>query len=151
MIISSMIYNPENQNDIERVLEKIKFFITTKQMFELKAKRVTKTYPQLKYAHLIMGWFAWQYGETIAYIKLEFFKKIANPDIFEYEYINRKTGEIRIEYKSLADISKEEMTLAINRFRDYSSKEAGIYLPEPNDLVLMRQVELEIENNKQYL
>jgi len=146
-----MIYNPENRMDVQSAIEKLKYFVAKNKVFELKAKQVPKTYPQLKYAHLIMGWFAWQYGETTEYIKLEYFKKLVNPEIFEYEFTNRKTGEIRIEYKSLADVSKEEMTLAINRFRDYSSKEAGIYLPEPNDLVMMRHVELEIENNKQYL
>lgn len=146
-----MIYDSSKQIDIQRAVEKFKYFIAKKKMFELKPKRVAKTYPQLKYAHLIMGWFAWEYGETTEYIKLEYFKKLINPEIFQYEFINRKTGEVRIEYKSLANVSKDEMTLAINRFRDYSSKEAGIYLPEPNDLVLMRQVELEIENNKQYL
>lgn len=146
-----MIYDAEKQIDVQRAIEKIKYFIAKKQIFELNAKRVSKTYSQLKYAHLIMGWFAWEYGEKTEYIKLEYFKKLVNPDIFMFEFINRKTAEVRIEYKSLADISKDEMTLAINRFRDYASKEAGIYLPEPNDLVSMRQIELEIENNKQYL
>lgn len=146
-----MIYNPEKQIDIQRAMEKINHFIDKKQLFELTLKRVPKTYPQIKYVHLIMGWFAWEYGESLEYIKLEYFKKLVNPKTFEYEYINRKTGEIRIEYKSLAIISKEEMTLCINRFRDYSSKEAGIYLPEPNDLVIMRQIEIELKNNEQYL
>ena len=43
------------------------------------------------------------------------------------------------------------MTLCINRFRDYASKEAGIYLPEPTDLVMIRQLEIEVTNNQQYL
>lgn len=146
-----MIYNPEKEIDVQRAAEKFKYFVKHNKVFELSAKKVPKTYPQLKYAHLIMGWFAWEYGETLEYIKLEYFKKLVNPKIFEYEFVNRKTGEIRIEYKSLADISKEEMTLAIDRFRDYSSKEAGIYLPEPNDLTLMREIEIQLKNNEQYL
>ena len=71
--------------------------------------------------------------------------------IFEYQFINKKTGEVRIEYKSLANISKDELTVAINRFRDYASKEAGIYLPEPKDLNFLREIEIQIENNKEYL
>jgi hypothetical protein len=43
------------------------------------------------------------------------------------------------------------MTLCINRFRDYASKEAGIYLPEPSDLVLLQEIEIQINNNKNYL
>lgn len=146
-----MIYNPTNEIDAQRSIEKLKYFIKKKKVFELKQKQVSKTYPQLKYVHLIMGWFALEYGETLEYIKLEYFKKLVNPTIFEYEYINRKTGEIRNEYKSLADVTKDELTLAINRFRDYSSKEAGIYLPEPSDLAIMQQIEIELTNNKQYL
>jgi hypothetical protein len=146
-----MLYNPEKEIDVQRAVEKFKYFVKHNKVFELSAKKVPKTYPQLKYAHLIMGWFAWEYGETLEYIKLEYFKKLVNPKIFEYEFINRKTAEVRIEFKSLADISKEELTLAIDRFRDYSSKEAGIYLPEPNDLALMREIEIQLKNNEQYL
>jgi hypothetical protein len=43
------------------------------------------------------------------------------------------------------------MTLCINRFRDYASKEAGIYLPEPSDLVLLQEIEIQINNNQNYL
>lgn len=146
-----MIYNPTNEIDAQRSIEKLKYFIKKKKVFELRQKQVSKTYPQIKYVHLIMGLFALEYGETLEYIKLEYFKKLVNPEIFEYEFINRKTGEIRKEYKSLADVTKDELTLAINRFRDYSSKEAGIYLPEPSDLAIMQQIEIELTNNKQYL
>ena len=146
-----MIYNPSNPIDIERALVKINHFIALNQVFELTRKQVPKTYPQIKYVHLILGFFAWEYGETLEYIKLEYFKKLVNPDVFIYEFINRKTGEIRQEYKSLATISKDEMTLSINRFRDYASKEAGIYLPEPKDLALLQEIEIQNKNNAQYL
>ena len=146
-----MIYNPANEIDVQRSVDKLKYFIKKKKVFELKQKQVSKTYPQIKYVHLIMGWFALEYGETLEYIKLEYFKKIVNPEIFEFEFINRKTGEVRTEYKSLADVTKDELTLAINRFRDFSSKEAGIYLPEPRDLAILQQIEIELNNNKQYL
>lgn len=146
-----MIYNPANEIDVQRSVDKLKYFIKKKKVFELKQKQVSKTYPQIKYVHLIMSWFALEYGETMEYIKLEYFKKIVNPTIFEFEFINRKTGEVRMEYRSLADVTKDELTLAINRFRDFSSKEAGIYLPEPKDLAILQQIEIEINNNKQYL
>lgn len=146
-----MIYNPANEIDVHRSFDKLKYFIKKKKVFELRQKQVSKTYKQIKYVHLIMGWFALEYGETLEYIKLEYFKKIVNPEIFEFEFINRKTGEVRMEYRSLADVTKDELTLAINRFRDFSSKEAGIYLPEPRDLAILQQIEIEINNNKQYL
>lgn len=146
-----MIYNPANELDVQRAIEKIKYFVNKKKVFELIQKRETKTYPQIKYAHLIMGWFALEYGETTEYIKLQYFKKLVNPKIFEFEFINRKTGEIRKDYRSCADLTKDELSLSITRFRNYSSKEAGIYLPGPEDLPMLKQIEIEINNNKQYL
>jgi len=146
-----MLYNPENELDVQRAIEKIKYFVTKKKVFELTQKREKKTYSQIKYAHLIMGWFALEYGETTEYIKLEYFKKLVNKEIFEFEFTNRKTGEIRTEYRSCADLTKDELSLSITRFRNYSSKESGIYLPCPEDLPMLKQIEIEINNNKQYL
>lgn len=146
-----MLYNPEKPIDVKRAVEKFNYFVKHNKVFELSAKKVPKTYPQLKYAHLIMSWFALEYGEQLEYIKLEYFKKLVNPAIFQYEFINRITAEVRIEYKSLADLTKDELTLAIGRFRDYSSKEAGIYLPEPKDLALLREIEIQVKNNEQFL
>ena len=40
------------------------------------------------------------------------------------------------------------MTLAIDRFRNFASIELGIYLPEPNDLALLEQLEEEISKHK---
>jgi len=145
------IYNGSKLIDQQRAIEKLKFLIKHEKVFELTEKRKSKTYPQLKYLHLILGWFALEFGEKRDYIKIEFFKKLVNHDIFEFEFINRKTGEIRIELRSCAELTKDEMTLAIDRFRDYSSKEAGIYLPQPSDLAIMQEIEVELENNKQYL
>ncbi|URM37185.1 hypothetical protein [Flavobacterium anhuiense] len=141
-----MLYNPEKPFDVQRANEKLAYFVKHNKVFELSAKKVPKTYPQLKYVHLIMSWFAWEYGESLEYIKLEFFKKLVNPEIFKYEFVNRKNGEIREEYKSLKNVTKDELTIAIDRFRDYSSKEAGIYLPEPSDLALMRELEIQVKN-----
>lgn len=146
-----MWYNPENELDIKKATERFKYYISHNTVFELTAKRVPKTYPQLKYLHLLLKWFALEYGETMEFIKLEYFKKLVNPDLFEYEYVNRKTGEIRKEFKSTASLTKDELSIAIDRFRNYSSKEAGIYLPQPSDLSLIRAIEIQVENHKHYL
>lgn len=42
--------------------------------------------------------------------------------------------EQKTSWRSTADLDTKELTTAIDRFRNYSSKEAGIYLPEPSDL-----------------
>ena len=144
-----MIYNAEKKIDVQRAIEKIKYFIDKKQMFELKAKRERRTISQNGYLHLLFGWFALETGYTSDEVKQDIFKKIVNPNTF---YEGEFGTLIKIErWRSTAVLDTAEMTLCIERFRNYASKEAGIYLPEPSDLVIIRQIELEIENNKQYL
>ena len=144
-----MIYNPQNRIEVNRALEKIKYFISEGKIFELKAKRERRTISQNSYLHLLFSWFALETGYTTDEVKQDIFKKIVNPDTF---YEGEFGKIIKIErWRSTASLNTEEMTLCINRFRDYASKEAGIYLPEPTDLVMIRQLEIEVTNNQQYL
>lgn len=144
-----MIYNPQNRIEVNRAIEKIKYFISEGKIFELKAKRERRTISQNSYLHLLFSWFALETGYTTDEVKQDIFKKIVNPDTF---YEGEFGKIIKIErWRSTASLNTEEMTLCINRFRDYASKEAGIYLPEPTDLVMIRQLEIEVTNNQQYL
>lgn len=144
-----MIYNPQNRIEVNRAIEKIKYFISEGKIFELKAKRERRTISQNSYLHLLFSWFALETGYTTDEVKQDIFKKIVNPNTF---YEGEFGKLIKIErWRSTASLNTEEMTLCINRFRDYASKEAGIYLPEPTDLVMIRQLEIEVTNNQQYL
>lgn len=146
-----MIYNSSNQLQKKQAIEKMNYFIANEKTFELTEKRPVRTLSQNNYLHLILSWYALEYGETLAEIKLKLFKKQLNTDIFKTEFINKKTGEIREDFRSSASLDTKEMTIAIDRFRNYSSKEAGIYLPSPNDLHILQDIKNQIENNKQYL
>lgn len=144
-----MIYNPEKPIDVQNAIEKIKYLISKKKLFELKAKRERRTISQNSYLHLLFSWFALETGYTTDEIKQDIFKKIVNPTLF---YEGEFGSIIKIErWRSTASLNTEEMTLAIDRFRDYSSKEAGIYLPEPSDLALIKEIEIQITNNQHYL
>ena len=144
-----MIYNAEKEIDIQRAVVKIKQFIEKKVVFELTQKKKRRSISQNSYLHLIFSWFALETGYTTEEVKQEIFKKIVNPNTF-YE---GEFGElIKIErWRSTASLNTEETTLCIERFRDYSAKKAGIYLPEPKELSLLQEIEVQIKNNKQYL
>ena len=144
-----MIFNPSNPLDVSRSIEKIKHFIANNKVFELTEKRKKRTISQNAYLHLLFGWFALETGYTTEEVKQEIFKKIVNSNTF-YE---GEFGElIKIErWRSTANLNTQELTLCIDRFRDYASKEAGIYLPEPHDLTLLQEIEIQIKNNPNYL
>ena len=144
-----MIYNPEKQIDVSRAIERLKFFIENKRVFELTEKRKKRTISQNAYLHLLFGWFALETGYTTEEVKQEIFKKIVNPNTFyEGEFGNIITIE---RWRSTANLSTQEMTLCIDRFRDYASKEAAIYLPQPSDIVMLQEMEIQISNNQNYL
>lgn len=144
-----MLYNSEKQIDCQRAIEKINFLITNKKVFELKEKRKKRTISQNSYLHLILSFFALETGYTLEEVKQDIFKKVVNPNTF-YE---GEFGElVKIErWRSTASLNTQEMTLCIDRFRNYASKEAGIYIPEPKDLTILQEIEIQITNNEKYL
>lgn len=141
-----MIFNASNEFDIQRAKERLGYLIDKKKTFEITEKKPKRTYSQNNYIHLLFAWFALEYGETPEYVKQDIFKKLVNPQIFLTEYVNYKTGEVREAWRSTADLNTKEMTTAIDNFRDYASKEAGIYLPTPDDLISLNEIERQVNN-----
>lgn len=146
-----MIFNASLDLDQKRATERFNFLLANNKTFELTEKKPKRSLSQNNYLHLILSWYALEYGETLEYIKVEVFKKQLNKDIFEFEFVNRKTGEYRMDLRSSANLDTKEMTTAIERFRNYASKEAGIYLPSPEDLSQLQEIENQTKNNAQYL
>jgi hypothetical protein len=118
----------------------------------IEQKRILpkRTNLQNAYLHLILGWFAIEYGETMEFVKVEFFKKKCNPEMFIIDRVNPKTGEIRKDLRSSVDLDTKELTTAIERFRNWSAAN-GIYLPSPNEDQFLKQIECEIEKHKEYI
>jgi hypothetical protein len=144
-----MIFDATVELDKKRALARLQHFIDKGKTFQLSEKKERRSIRQNSYLHLILSWFGTQTGYTEEEVKQEIFKKIVNPSMFyEGEY-----GKlIKIErWRSTADLDTGEMTIAIDRFRNYASTEAGIYLPEPKDIVSLREIEREIENYKEFL
>lgn len=143
--------------DLTNNVDQTKFDFRVKQLkdqgklVELKVIHPVRSNQQNRYLHVILGFFAVEYGETMEYIKTVFFKQIVNPEIFKAEYVNPKTGEVREAWHSSKDLTTAELTLAIDRFRDYASKEAGIYLPAPNEEDFLNHCEVEVSKNPQYV
>lgn len=148
-----MIYDTSKKELRQQAIDRVKFLLDKKAKIEIVEKSRNRTYSQNNYLHLILGWFALEYGDTLDYIKQEVFKKEVNPHIFKTEFINYKTGEVRDGWKSTRDCTKAELSEATERFRNYSAKNMNLYLPEPKDLAHLDQIanELEKHSNKIYL
>lgn len=146
-----MIYNLSIELDRKRLSVYTESLIKEGATVELTRKKKIRSIQQNKYLHLALGWFAVEYGETLSYVKEELFKRLVNKDIFEYVRTNTKTGEQRTALKSSSDLTTAQMTTAIDRFRNYASREAGIYIPAPNEEEYLETIRIEMERNRQYI
>jgi hypothetical protein len=146
-----MIYNFENEIDCIKAMDKLKWFISNKKRIEQTEKRGKRTTPQNAYFHLLINYFAIEYGETFEFTKQEIFKIYVNTAIFKTTRKNPRTGKVRDEWRSSADLDTKEMTTAIERFKDWSATKAGIKLPEATDQAFLDHVQNEIDKHKQYL
>ena len=144
-----MVYDLDNPLQRTQFLARAEHLASKGGAVELTSKKPYSSKSN-NYLHAIIGYFALPYGETIDYAKTEVFKKAANAELFWVERENDLRGRYRT-LRSTSSLTQEEMATAIDRFRDWSAKEAGVYLPSPDDFEAMRQVEMEIQRNKQYL
>lgn len=145
-----MIYNLSNPYDVERFKGWVDKMIAERKVVEAKRKDENRTIKQNSYLHLIISYFATQYGCGADEAKIDFYKRRCNRDLFERWRRNRR-GDPVPYLRSSADLTKEEMTLSIDRFRNWSSSVAGIYLPSPEDGEMMIYMMQEVERNKEFL
>lgn len=116
---------------------------------ELKECKV-RSLRQNSFLHVALGYFAAQTGNTLEYVKQYYYKRLINPDIFRRERDDKYLGHIEV-WRSSASLTQEEMSLSIDRFRNWSASEAGIYIPSPDDARLVQLMEIEIEKYKEYI
>lgn len=145
-----MIYNLSNPYDVERFKGWANKMIAERKVVEAKRKDENRTIKQNSYLHLIISYFATQYGCGADEAKIDFYKRRCNRDLFERWRRNRR-GDPVPYLRSSADLTKDEMTLSIDRFRNWSSSVAGIYLPSPEDGEMMIYMMQEVERNKEFL
>ncbi len=141
-----MIYKTENTHHRQRAITRFNKLIENGSTIELTEKKPKRSIAQNRYLHLLFAWFAYETGYTPEEVKQYIFKKLVNVSIF----YDGEVGELVPvqRWRSTADLDKKELTTAIDNFRNYSSSEAGIYLPEPNDLAALQDMEFELKNNK---
>ena len=145
-----MIYNTSNPLDKANFLLRAKKLAENGKIIELTEKKPRRSLPQNKYLHVILAYFGAQTGNTLEWVKQQYYKKLENPDLFIREKEDKYLGRIKV-LRSSADLDTAEMSLSIERFRNWAAQEAGIYIPSADEAILIQQMEIEIERNKEFL
>lgn len=145
-----MIYNLTNEYEVPKFKEKVAKLLSEGATVDVKKVYPKRSLAQNNYLHLLLGYFGSEYGLSIEEVKLDIFKRTCNPDLFKRSGTNKKG--LRVEFlRSTAELSTAEMTTAIERFRNWSSAVAGIYLPSANEQEFLIHIRQVIEENKEYI
>ncbi len=145
-----MTYDLTNQLDVQNAKTRLELLIKRGSIVDITEKKQKRTLSQNAYLHLLLGYFASQTGNTLEWVKQQYYKKLCNPDIFIGERDDQFLGRVRY-VRSSADLRTDEMNLSIERFRNWSASEAGIYLPEPTSEAEIAAIQVEVERYKTYL
>ena len=142
-----MIYDLNDPHDVNRFSCRANKLIDRQKTVELR-EITTRSLKQNNYLYLILTAFAIDTGYSVECVKQNFFKMKCNENIFVQSVDGILGTEITL--RSSADLTKEEMTTAIDRFRNWSAKN-GYYLPEPDETETLRKIAVEQSKIKQYL
>lgn len=145
-----MRYDLSNGFDLKSARTRFDTLAQRGAIIELTEKK-QRTLRQNGYLHICLAQLALHTGNTLDYVKRYYFKAHCNPDLFIQHKTDTVTGAQVSVLRSSSDLTKEEMSLAIDRFRTFALQEAGIYIPSAGESEYLRQVEMEVERAKQYL
>lgn len=145
-----MIFNLNNPYEVDKYKSYVNKLFKERAVVEVKKRLPNRSLSQNAYLHLILSWFACETGYSLDEVKLEYFKKTCNRDLFERKKLNKKGHEITY-MRSSSELTTGEMTTAIERFRNYSSAQAGIYLPAPNENQFLIHIQQEIQRNQEFI
>ena len=145
-----MIYVLSNPLDVQNAKTRLELLIKRGCTIELTEKKAKRSLSQNAYLHLLLGYFASQTGNTLEWVKQQYYKRLCNPDLFIGTRNDQFLGSVKY-IRTSADLRTDEMNLSIERFRSWSACEAGIYLPEPTNEAEIAALQVEVEKYKTYL
>lgn len=145
-----MIISSRNPFEVEKAKVYLDKLLSKDCFFELKELKPKRSNRQNAYLHLIIGYFAAMYGCSFDEAKVDFYKRASNKELFEVEIVNSKGRAVKV-LRSSATLDTREMNLSIERFRNWSSAVAEIYLPSPDEENFLNFCRQQIEANSEFV
>lgn len=145
-----MIFNLGNPYELEKYKEYVNTLYSKRAVVEVKEKKHNRTLKQNAYLHVILSYFACEYGCSVEEAKLDFYKRLCNKDVFLRQHTN-KNGLKVSTVRSTSELDTFEMTNTIERFRNWASATAGIYLPSPRENDFLVHCQQVIEKHRNYI
>jgi hypothetical protein len=146
-----MLFNPLKKEEIIKAQSYLEKLIKKGAPFELTSKQ-KKSVSQNSYFHVIIALYAIEAGETKKHTKDIIIKQIICPDIFKALYQNPKNMNVRIRWRSTAELTTVELSKVVNMVRTRASIDLGAYLPSAEEFKSSSiEYYQEIERNNEFL
>ena len=116
-----MLYNLQDELSRQKFKVAVRKLWDSGHIVELTDKR-KRTRNQNNYLHVAIGAMAVETGNSLEFVKQEVFKRKVNPDLFVTEKDDPILGHIEV-LRSSRDLNKEQMSLAIDRFRKFCEEQ----------------------------
>lgn len=145
-----MIFNLDNEYERQSFKDYVNDQYKQGGIVEVVRKHMKRSMAQNAYLHVCLSYYASEFGLTLEDVKYDLFKKEINPDIFKRVRRNRR-GEDAEYMRSTTDLDKAEMTMAIEKFRNYSAAVAGLYIPAPDEHQALIHAQQQVEKYKEFI
>jgi len=141
-----MLFDPKDAECVKLSAMCLAKCLEGEELFEITRKG-RRTLNQNAYLHLLLQYLASRLTLRMEYVKREYYKKIVNPDIFKYKMYDQIKHTVVEDLRSSKDLTREEMTLSIDRLKIWSAEVPEIVLP---DAVEKENGKMEIVNKDFY-
>lgn len=118
-------------------------------MVELTEKKA-RTLSQNNYCHLAISYFALQIGLPMQEVKEVYFKNYCNHELFARKRYDKILNVEREYLRSTTELTKDEMSLAIDRFLKFAA-EQGVYIAPSDEYIALLHMQHEVSRNQKYL
>lgn len=145
-----MWYNLKNPIETDQFNDRVTELRNKGAMVELTEKK-PRSLQSNKYLHTILSYFGLQTGNTLSEVKELYYKRICNPDLFVRSKWDNVLKWNREYLRSTTELTQEEMSLSIDRFRTWSAQTAEIYIPSSEEYIALLHIQHDLEQAKNYL
>lgn len=144
-----MLYNTLNPIEASRLRKQVEADIAKGETVRYEHPKL-RTNKQNAYLHALLGIVAIETGNTLEWVKVEYYKKLVNPSYFCVEKNDPYVGK-GTELKSSTELTTAEFAQTTERFKRWAWEEANIYLPSPDEDERIKWALIEIEKHKEWL
>ncbi len=142
-----MMYDTKNPLEVQSLQLKVEHLIARGSMVEVVEKR-PRSLKTNAYLHAILSYFGLQTGNTLDDVKSLYYKRTVNGDLFVRQKHDALLGVDRDYLRHTAELTQDEMSVSIDRFRSWSARVAEIYIPSSDEYIALLHIQHDVERAK---